>query len=264
MEEQLQFAKDLALQAGEIMLKYFKKGMKHKFKEDLSIVTNADEEINKLVIDEIGEKYPTHSVFGEEESSDKNPDFVWLCDPVDGTWPYAKGVPVSVFSLALAKKGNSLLGVVYEPFTKRLYSAVKGEGAFLNDKQIKVSSLEIKDATLNIEWWPEADYDIDTAMHKLSIDTAAYVLHLGSIVNASCFVAAGQYEACIYAGTKDKSVDIAAVKVIVEEAGGKVTDLFGDEQIYIHDLKGAVISNGVVHERILKYTKGLKVNAPSP
>jgi fructose-1,6-bisphosphatase/inositol monophosphatase family enzyme len=258
MESYLKLAESLAFQAGEIILKYFKKGMKRKIKSDLSIVTNADEEINDLVVNTIDKKYPKHSILGEEGGIDKGSDLVWLCDPIDGTWPYAKKVPISVFSLALSKKGELVLGVVYDPFTDRLYSAVKGKGAFLNKKKILVSELEIKEATLNIEWWPGCEYDIELAMHKLSIDTGAYVLHLGSIVNACCFVAAGQYEACIYAGTRDKSVDVAAVKIIVEEAGGRVTDLFGKRKIDVHDLRGAIISNGIVHEDVLKYTRNLK------
>ncbi|MBU0975439.1 MAG: inositol monophosphatase [Patescibacteria group bacterium] len=257
MHEELEFAKKLALESGKVMLKYFNKEVKSRYKSDLSIVTIADEEINRNVISSISAQFPDHSVLGEEESSDKKSDKVWLCDPIDGTWPYAKGIPVASFSLALVKQGVSQLGVVYDPFMKRLYSAVKGKGAFLNSKKILVSNLDTKHATVNMEWWPKAKYDIAATMHKFSIDTSAYVLHLGSVITASCLVASGQYEACVYAGTKGKSIDIAAIKVIVEEAGGKVTDLFGNEQRYIQDIKGAVVSNGVIHEKILEYTNGL-------
>ena len=259
MKDYLKTASTLALQAGDIMLKYFKVGMTHKFKEDLSIVTNADEEINKLVINTINKKYPKHSIIGEEESSENKSNLVWLCDPIDGTWQYAKGIPVSVFSLALVVKGKPQLGVVYDPFTERLLTSVKGKGAFLNGKKIKVSNRKLKDATINIDWWPECEYDVDTVMHKLSLDTSAYVLHFGSVVNAGSLVASGQYEATVFGGTIGKSVDIAAVKVIVEEAGGKVTNLHGNEQLYSHDVKGAIVSNGIVHSKILKYTRELKL-----
>lgn len=258
MEKYLNLAESVALEAGRVMMKYFRQGMAHRFKKDQSIVTQTDEEINRLVIARITSRYPSHSVLGEEASRDKKSNLVWLCDPVDGTLPYAKGLPVAVFSLALVDSGQPLLGVVYDPFTDRLYSAVKGRGAYLNKKRMTVSKLGLKDATINIEWWPEADYDIDGAMHDLSLRTKAYVLHLGSVVNAACLVSAGQYEACIYAGTRDKSVDVAAVKVIVEEAGGQVTDLFGNQQLFIHDLRGAIVSNGVVHNEILAYTQRLK------
>lgn len=256
MEEYLSFAKGLALEAGEIMLEHFKVGVASHEKEDESIVTIADEKINRMVIEEVAKKYPGFSVFGEEESSNKNSEYVWVCDPIDGTVPYAKGMPVSAFSLALVKNGEPLIGVVYDPFTKRLYHAVKGQGAYLNDSKISVSSLELtRQATVNVEWWPEADYDIDTPLHELSKKNRIYVLHLGCFVTGACMVATGQYEACVYAGTKGKNIDVAAVKVIVEEAGGKVTNLFGEGQKYDRDIKGGILSNGTVHEDLVSLMK---------
>jgi fructose-1,6-bisphosphatase/inositol monophosphatase family enzyme len=256
MEQYLEFAKNIAYQAGNIMLKHFKLGMFSSEKADLSVVTLADREINDLVITEVNKHYPNHSVLGEEKSLDKKSSHVWLCDPVDGTLPYSKGVPISVFSLALVVDGVSVLGVVYDPFTKRLYHGVKGAGSFLNGEVIKVSDKNLNyQATLDIEWWPEAQYDIDSVMHNLSMDTKSYVLHLGSVIQAACLVAAGQYEACIFAGTKGKAVDMAAIKVIVEGAGGKVTDIFGVDQIYQEDIKGAIISNSLVHDDLVNYLK---------
>jgi fructose-1,6-bisphosphatase/inositol monophosphatase family enzyme len=253
MNEYLEFAKKIALQAGEIMLKHFHVDVEQREKSDNTIVTVADEEINQLVIDEVGRIYPDHSVFGEEASNDNNHEYAWVCDPIDGTVPYSKGLPVSVFSLALVKDGVPIVGVVYDPFMKRLYSAVKNEGAFLNDVPIQVSTNDLeRHSIVNVEWWAEAEYDIDTPLHQLSLDTKTYVLHLGTVIDAACYVAAGRYEACVFAGTTGKNVDIAAVKVIVEEAGGKVTDLFGNEQRYDGDIKGAIISNGKVHEQLLQ------------
>lgn len=253
MKQYLEFAKEVAYQAGEIMLKHFKVGVESLEKEDLSIVTAADKEINDLVISEVNKKFPSHSVLGEENSLDKNSSEVWLCDPIDGTVPFSKGLPVSVFSLAYVKDGESLVGVVYDPFTKRMYTAIKGQGAFLNNQALKVSAgqLDYK-STIDIEWWPEAEYDIDSVCHDLSMDTKVYVLHLGTVIQGAVMVASGQYEACIFAGTKGKSVDMAAVKVIVEEAGGRVTDIYGDEEKYSKDIKGAIISNGLVHDELVR------------
>jgi len=256
MDDYLEFAKRIALQAGDIMLEHFHAEVEHREKADKTIVTVADEAINQMVIDEVEKAYPDHSVFGEEASTDKQSELAWVCDPIDGTVPYANGAPVSVFSLALVKDGEPIIGVVYEPFMKRMYSAKKGEGAFLNNEPISVSNLGLeRHATLNIEWWPEAEYDIDTALHNISLDTKAYVLHLGCVVNAACWVAWGRYEACVFAGTKGKNVDIAAVKVIVEEAGGKVTDINGNEQRYDGDINGAIISNGKIHDELVAKIK---------
>jgi len=253
MEEYLEFAKAIALRAGDIMISHFHADIEQHEKDDKTIVTIADEQINQLVIDEVQKKYPEYSIFGEEASLDKKNEYAWVCDPIDGTQPYSKGVPVSVFSLALVRDGVPLVGVVYDPFTKRLYSAAKGNGAFLNDEPIRVSKRHLDyNSTINIEWWPEAPYDIDTALHNLSIDTKTYVLHLGSIISAAGYVAAGRYEACVFPGKKGKFVDIAAIKVIVEEAGGKVTNIHGNEQRYDSDIDGAIISNGIVHDEIVE------------
>lgn len=234
------------------MLAHFDTDVSNHEKADQTIVTIADEKINALVIEEVEKKFPEHSIFGEEASSQKESEYAWICDPIDGTVPYAKGIPISVFSLALVKDGEPLLGVVYDPFTKRMYSGAKGGGAFLNGQPLKVSPNPLgRHSIVNIEWWSNAEYDIDSAGHKLSVETSSYVLHLGSVIQAACLVAAGQYEACLFARTKGKNVDIAAVKVIVEEAGGKVTDLFGSEQRYDQDIKGAIVSNGIVHDELV-------------
>src|SRR3989344_937805 len=227
MKKYLDFAEKLAFESGEIMLKYFKTGVASKVKADKTIVTKADEDINRLIINLVEKEYPNTSVQGEEQSVDKNSKMVWVCDPVDGTDPFSKGIPISVFSLALVDDGKPILGVVYDPFMKRMYKALLGEGVYMNGVPIKVSSQDLSvRATIDIEWWPEAEWDVDTAMHKLSLDTSTYVLHIGSIIQAACLVAAGQYEACLFTGSKGKNMDIAAAKVIVEEAGGEGTELF--------------------------------------
>lgn len=256
LKNYLEFAKTVAIEAGEIMLKYFKVGVESSEKEDKSIVTLADKEINNLLIELVNKKFPTHAVLGEEQSNEVESSDVWLCDPVDGTVPFSKGMPISVFSLAYVKDGVPLLGVVYDPFTKRMYQAIKGGGAYANDTILKVSDKNIDyKSTLDVEWWPEAEYEIDSICHKISVDTGAYVLHIGSVIQAACMVASSQFEACVFAGTKGKSVDIAAVKVIVEEAGGMVTNIYGDDQKYFKDIKGAIISNAIIHEELVKRIK---------
>ncbi|PIP63935.1 hypothetical protein CO083_05780 [Candidatus Roizmanbacteria bacterium CG_4_9_14_0_8_um_filter_34_12] len=259
MDNYLQFAKKLALTAGGIMLTYFKQGVEFTVKKDKSIVTEADIKINQMVIDQITKIYPVHSILGEEKTQDNRSDFAWVCDPIDGTVPFSKGIPISVFSLALVKNGEPQLGVVYDPFMKRMYSAVKGEGAFLDDRLIMVSDIRAKiGATINVEWWFSAQYDISRQMYQFSLDTNTDMYQIGSVTAASCLVASGQLEAVVFAGGKGKNVDIAAVKVIVEEAGGVVTDLFGSDQRYDDDIKGAVLANKKIHQTIISYTQDLK------
>ena len=257
MEEYLEFAKEIAAEAGKIMLKYFKEDNGANYKFDQTIVSKADLEINSYLVKRVKEKYPTHSVDGEEEQFGKS-DYVWVCDPVDGTAMYARHIPVAVFSLALVINGESNIGVVYDPFTDSLYTAIKGQGAYKNGTKIQVNDVDLEDrrSVSNFDMWPEAHYNIYDSIKELGKKT--YFVGVGSVIRACMCVANGEFNLAIFPGTKHKNCDIAAAKVIVEEAGGKVTDIFGEEQRYDQDINGAVISNGKVHEEVINVLRKLK------
>lgn len=135
--EYLEFAKDIAKYAGKVMLKFFNEDNGASYKGDKTIVTLADKEINSYLINRVKEKYPSHAVDGEEEQFGES-KYKWVCDPVDGTAMYARHIPVAVFSLALVVDGKSVVGLVYDPFTNNLYTAIKGQGAYKNNKKIEV------------------------------------------------------------------------------------------------------------------------------
>ena len=254
MEKYLEFAKEVALGAGEIAKKYFYGESGATYKQDKTIVTKADTEINTYLIKRVKEVFPEHSVDGEEEQFGSS-DMVWVCDPVDGTAMYARHIPVSVFSLALVHNGKPIVGVIYDPFMGNMYSAVIGKGAYKNGEKINVNSLPLSGMSTiaNFDMWPDAEYDLYKIFNELGKKT--YAVGLGSIIRAAACVSCGEFSLAIYPGTKHKNCDIAAAKVIVEEAGGKVTDLFGNEQRYDGDIKGALITNGVIHEEVLEIIK---------
>lgn len=251
----LEFAKSIALEAKKIMIKYFNQDNGENYKLDKTIVTLADKEINSILIQKVKETFPTHAVDGEEEQFGKS-KYLWVCDPVDGTAMYARHIPTAVFSLALVIDGVSVIGVVYDPFTDNLYSAIKGHGAYKNDSKISVNNIDdLSDmrSVSHFDMWPEAEYNLFDSIKQLGKKT--YFVGLGSIIRACMCVANGEFTFAIFPGTKHKNCDIAAVKVIVEEAGGKVTNLFGEEQRYDKDIKGAIISNGKVHDKVLNIIK---------
>lgn len=254
MEKYLSFAKEIAAEAGKIMKKYFVLDNGSNYKYDQTIVTKADTEINSYLIERVKEMFPTHSVDGEEEQFGES-EYVWVCDPVDGTAMYARHIPVAVFSLALVKNGESIVGVVYDPFTDNLYSAMKDKGAYLNDTPISVNDINLDDmrSVAHYDMWPKSEYNLYEVINELG--KKSYFIGLGSIIRACMCVANGDFNLAIFPGTKHKNCDIAAVKIIVEEAGGKVTDLFGNEQRYDNDINGAVISNGIVHEEVIDVLK---------
>ncbi len=255
-KQYLEFAKSLAYEAGEVMRQYFGKNPDSEFKEDDTIVTIADKEINSMVIDRVKATFPNHAVDGEEASHRQDTRHVWVCDPIDGTNPFAMVLPVSVFSLAYVYDGAPLVGVIYDPFTDRMFWAIKGEGAYINGERTYVNTQKLEPkARLNFDWWDTADYDVLMPLVELSKKTGVYLLSPGSTTHAAALVAQGEFVASVFAGTKGKNVDIAAAKVIVEEAGGKVTNLFGNDQRYDGDIQGAIVSNGVVHDKLVESIK---------
>lgn len=252
--EYLEFAKSIAFKAKEIMLKYFKEDNKANYKFDQTIVTKADTEINQYLIDMVKEKYPEHSVDGEEAQFG-NSKYVWVCDPVDGTAMYARHIPVAVFSLALVVDGEPKVGVIYDVFTDSLYTAIKGNGAYRNGEKISVNDYSIDDirSVAHYDMTRHSIYNIYGIIEDLSKRT--YFVSIGSITRACCCIANGDFNLAIFPCTEHKNCDIAAAKVIVEEAGGKVTDLFGNEQRYDADINGAIISNGLVHDEVVNLVR---------
>ena len=144
------------------------------------------------MIKKVKEKYPNHSVDGEEEQFGKS-DYVWVCDPVDGTAMYTRHIPVAVFSLALVIKGESKVGIVFDPFTNNLYTAIKGKGAYKNSEKITVNDYELNDmkTVCHYDLWPEADYNISTVIQELGKKT--YFIGLGSIIRACMCVATRRF-----------------------------------------------------------------------
>ena len=254
MDDYLLFAKTLALEAGKIMEKYFL-ATDITWKEDSSPLTKADTEINDLVIKRIRERYPEHSIHGEEQSSYTDSPYFWVCDPVDGTLPYSSGIAASAFSLALVIDGVSKVGVVYDPFFKRLFHAVKGGGAFCNGDPIKVSTqTELENAVIDIEglYWPKmgTEISLSNSLRDVLVDKDVKTTQLFSSILPSALVAQGKFAAVIMNGKTIQ--DGAAIKVIVDEAGGKVTDMYGNDQRYDQPARGFIASNGLVHDELVK------------
>ena len=261
MEEELRFAKDLAIEAGEIMLKFFQIGVASEAKagEDNTPVTIADKAINSRVIEAIRNRYPDHAVIGEEERYErKGAEYTWVCDPIDGTIPFVMGIPTNVFSLALVNpEGQPMIAVVYDPYMRRLFFALKGGGAFVNDAPIHVNRVSELDKALIGNSGAQSKV-LKAADFKAAVIATCYrPLILSCVIYEAMLVATGQLAASVFPGSGCH--DAVTAKLIVEEAGGKVTDIFGHEQRYDLPVKGAIVSNGILHDEIvalaLKYIK---------
>ncbi len=246
MNKDFTFAVGLAREAGKIMKQNFSPGMKKEWKEDGTPLTITDTTINTLVMNAVQENYPTYSFIGEEGSRLKESEYTWVCDPIDGTMPFSYGWPTFAFSLALVKNGESMLGVVYDPICDRLLWAEKGSGAFLNGRKVSVSSNQVMDKTTFVE---TGDYAILPKLQETLAAEECRVPTFYSCVYAGILVATGEFAGQVY--KHDKPWDGAALKVIVEEAGGRVTDLRGEEQRYDRKINGFIASNGAIHQRLV-------------
>lgn len=244
------FAEALAREAGGMAKAAFRSGLERRVKADGSFITDADEGINRLVIDRVHERFPDHDVYGEEASDRHGSEYVWVCDPIDGTNPFSHNVPTFVFSLALTHRGTPILGVIYDPMLDRLYAADLDSGTTLNGEPVAVSSAsEVRGTLVGAALWHGARYDLAPVIPRL-IEARAHVQDCGSIAYMAMLVASGEYSAVIFPGSTGH--DMAAAKILVERAGGKATSFAGTDQSYDGEIDGAILSNGRVHDEILR------------
>jgi myo-inositol-1(or 4)-monophosphatase len=245
--EYLELAIALAEEAGAVMRKNFSLGMHAEWKEDESPLTATDLSINDLVVQGISKKYPEHRIISEEGSKEALSDFIWICDPVDGTTPFSKGIPTFVFSLCLVYKGDVVMAVLYDPMSERLLTAEKGKGAYLNGVQISVAQLSMLSRTY-INW---GESEIIPNLQNNLTKKGIKIFNLFSHQYSSLLVAVGEFAAAVYAG---KHVwDGAAPSLLVQEAGGMATDLDGGPQRYDGtNINGSVITcGGILHEELI-------------
>jgi len=248
------FALRLARRAGDIMRKNFTLGMKKEWKEDDTPITATDLAINTLVDEAVRKEFPGYSLISEEGSNMiKGSEYTWVCDPVDGTIPFSHGIPTAVFSLALTRNGESVLGLIYDPFLDRVFLAEKSKGAFMNGVKLGVSGTKIlKNSLVCVTVWEDSPYNL-LSLHDILLQKGMKTLMLKATLYTGTLVASGDLVANIFPGKYPW--DSAALKVIVEEAGGKATDLFGEEQRYDREVRGQLATNGVLHDELLQLIK---------
>lgn len=251
MRNYLEFAIELAHEAGHIMLDHFKMGVAADLKADNSPVTVADETINRMVIDRVLDAYPGHGVIGEEGSVEKpNSALQWVCDPIDGTLPYTLGIPTNVFCLALVEGGDPVVSVVFDPYMDRMYTAIRDEGAFCNGESISTSdTATLADAVMNVAGRSaRGAAALGGPIYADLESLGVRLLDHSSFVYESMLVAAGLFDAAIF--TKNTPWDAAAGALLVAEAGGIATDVTGSAQRYDGAISGLIVSNGRIHDEV--------------
>jgi myo-inositol-1(or 4)-monophosphatase len=253
----LNFAIDAARDAGSLLMQRLGVA-KVTNKGDIDLVTEGDLASEKLIIERIRSYYPQHGILAEESgeaelSGGKSSEWKWIIDPLDGTTNYAHSYPCFCVSIALEHAGVLEVGVVYDPVRDEMFAAERGNGATLNDRKITVSSVEeLKDAMVctgfpyNVRERP--DFTRDFANFTMA---AQAVRRDGSAALDLAYVACGRFDGFWEDGLSPW--DIAAGKILIEEARGKVSN-FDNGQLSIYTKK-VLASNGLVHDAMLRVLK---------
>ena len=250
----LNFAIDVARDAGGLLMQRLGVA-KVTNKGDIDLVTEGDLASENLIIERIRSYYPQHGILAEESgeaelTGGKSSEWKWIIDPLDGTTNYAHSYPCFCVSIALEHAGVLEVGVVYDPVRDEMFAAERGNGATLNDRKITVSPVEeLKDAMVctgfpyNVRERP--DFTRDFANFTMA---AQAVRRDGSAALDLAYVACGRFDGFWEDGLSPW--DIAAGKILIEEARGKVSN-FEDQPLSIYT-KRVLASNGLVHDAMLR------------
>jgi len=247
----ISFIENLAKRAGDELLSHFGEDeqllkLRYSVKE---AATKYDKMVDELIIREIKERYPDHSLLTEESGSLKgNPDWLWIVDSLDGTSGFASLNPLFSVCIAVMHKGELILGTIYAPAIGEFYLAEKGNGAYLNQRRIHVSETsQLGQSYLFYCEGGEKDRLKTGSMLGKIYPEVMDVRKLGSAGLETAWVAAGKGEA--YFVTKIEPWDVAPGVLLVQEAGGEVTDFSGNP--WQPEKSDLLFSNGRVHSKIL-------------
>lgn len=253
----LEGASGAAMTAGRLLLEGLgRKNNRVDYKGDIDLVTEMDHRAEDVITDYLSDRFPDIAILAEEGGASGNFSGTrWIIDPLDGTTSYAHGLPHFSVSIALEVNGEIMAGVVYNPCLDEFFSAVRGGGASLNGTKIKVSGTASLNRSLLATGFPydraiSPDNNID---HFNSfILQAQGIRRLGSAALDLCYTAAGRFDG--YWEMKLSPWDSAAGSVILEEAGGRITDFSGNSySIYGTEL---LASNVLIHDKMISVLKG--------
>jgi myo-inositol-1(or 4)-monophosphatase len=247
-----------ATEKGAAVLKeYFAKDFTISNKEGINnLVTEVDHKSEQVIFSVIRERFPDHYILSEEAGEIiQDSNYKWIIDPIDGTVNYANGIPICCVSIGIEKDGKMIYGAVYNPFIGEFFFAEKGKGATLNNAAIYVSTKTDLKTSCLVTGFPYTYLDMPNGplqvFDKL-IRAGVPVRRLGSAAIDLCWVACGRFDG--FYEHKLQAWDSAAGFLIVEEAGGKVTDL--KNNYYNPYQPGLVATNGKIHDELIEFING--------
>jgi myo-inositol-1(or 4)-monophosphatase len=246
-----------ARDAGAILADRLGRALQVSNKGDIDLVTESDLASEALIIERIKSHYPRHAILAEESGATEgadvdsgNSEWKWIIDPLDGTTNYAHGYPCFCVSIALEHDGAIEVAVIYDPMRNEMFAAERGQGATLNARRIRVSTVEDLNSAMLCTGFPynvreRPDFARDFA--NFTMESQA-VRRDGSAAIDLAYVACGRFDGFWEDGLKPW--DVAAGVLLIEEAGGRITD-FNGRKLDIYSPK-VLASNGLVHDRMMR------------
>ena len=245
---------EAVMRAGDAQMARLGGSLRIDKKGAIDLVTEMDVEIERAFRAMIAERFPSHVVLGEEFAASADREaasrYCWVLDPIDGTTNYAHGLPIFCASLALEIDGQAVVGAVYDPNRRELFTAERGHGAWLNGVPLRVStSAALIDSLLVTGFHYDIHKDSSELIELFGefISRARAVRRLGSAALDLCYVAAGRFDA--FWEHKLQPWDVAAGALIVQESGGKVTTVDGAP--FGSRIGSVLASNGSIHPAML-------------
>ena len=252
MQPTLEFIKNMSLQAGRILLSYVGTEMDVQHKSTTDLVTEADHASERYLIDAVRTAFPEHAVNAEESGELAGSlQHQWFIDPLDGTLNFAHGVPFYCVSVAYACQGVLELGVIYDPVREEMFCAERGKGATLNGSPIRVSGFTDLIDCMLVTGFPydyERTPDDNNANFIRFNELSQTVRRLGSAALNVAYVAAGRLDG--FWEVTIRPWDVAAAGLIIREAGGAATNVFGDPDFMAEPISLAC-ANPVIHAKML-------------
>ncbi len=254
MQPDLQEIKDWAAQAGDILCQKFNQRIQVRMKGRFDLVTEADTASEALLIEKIRSRFPDDRIISEESGlleGSGNGGGTWYVDPLDGTINYSHGMPIFSVTLAYAQHNRILLGIIYDPWKGEFFTAERGKGAYLNDERIYVSGAATLTESLLVtgfpyDAWNTSNNNLDNYGRFARLTQG--VRRLGSAALDMAYVAAGRLDG--YWEIKINPWDIAAGTLLVEEAGGLVTNSNGEPD-YMKAPYSIVAANPTIHAAMM-------------
>lgn len=249
---------NIAKEAGSVIREGFGKSVKIGYKTgDNNLVTEIDTASEKVITDFIRKKYPSHSILAEEGSGEqKDSEYLWVIDPLDGTTNFAHGLPIFSVSIGLQKNGETIDGVIYDVMRDIIFSAELGAGSEADSEKLTVSSNDNLSHSMLVTGFPYNKKENPDKLFERFIalaKTARGVRRLGSAAIDFCYLASGVFDG--FWEVHLHPWDICAGKLIVEEAGGLVTDFQGNKTNIF--TKRILSTNGKIHDQIINVMNSL-------